>query len=256
MKRLMIHVERAVRPIRAEESTKCDMRDELYAHLTSIYEEESQQTDDRQVALEAACRRFGEPADLTAELQALVPRTERVVAWMDASVHRRKGESVPRHALRMAAWCLFAYFVLSVLTLTTFHLVAVAGIGPRSADLSGNLALRLRVVAALGGWFVINAGIFTLIGYAMRYQVEAGLLRPRSLLVTAALCLLSASTVLLTGWGFLLSLPIEPATSVDLLPRWLVLAGLTPLGCAVVSRMAAIEWARCRPWTSLEIDGP
>ena len=254
MKPLMIHVERAVRPVRAEESTKCNMRDELYAHITSIYEEELKRTGDENAAMEAACRRFGEPADLTAELQATIPWIERVTARVDASVRRRTNETAPRHALRMAGACLLSYVVLGVVTLTTFHLLARVGVGPSSGSLSCHVALRLRMIASLASWFVVNVGAFTLIGNAMRSQVEAGLLRPRSFLLAGGLGALAALTVLATGWGFLLSLPgIDPETSLALLPRWLVLAGLTPLGLATVARLAAIEIVRSRPWTSLDI---
>lgn len=255
MKRLMIHVERAVRPVRAEELTKCDMRDELYAHITSIYEEELQRTGDEDVAVEGACRRFGDPASLTAELQDSISWIERVVAKIDASTRRRRRETVFRHGLRMAGTCLLCYLVLGVVTLTSFHILAVSGMSPTSGNLSNHFTLRLRTIASLGCWFVVNVGVFTLIGYAMRSQVEKGLLRPRSFLAAGGLCALAALTVFVTGWLFLLYMPgIAPDLSFSLLPRWLLLAGLAPLGCAVVSRLAAIEVVRSRPWTSLEID--
>ncbi|MFV1965855.1 MAG: hypothetical protein ACC628_10560 [Pirellulaceae bacterium] len=255
MKPLMIHVERAVRPVRAEESTKCNMRDELYAHITSIYEEELQRTGDEDAAIEGACRRFGEPDDLTVELQASIQWIERVAARSDALVRRRRNETVLRHALRMAGTCLLGYTVLGVVTFTAVHFLALVGVDPGSGNRSGQFALRLRMTASLGGWFVVNSGAFTLIGYAMRSQVEAGLLRPRSFLVTGGLCALTALTVLVTGWGFLLSLPgIDLGISLALLPRWVVLAGLTPLGFVIVARLAAIEMVRSKPWTSLDID--
>ena len=116
MKPLMIHVERAVRPVCAEESTKCNMREELYAHITSIYEEELQRTGDEDAAIEGACRRFGEPADLTAGLQAGIPWTERVFARTDALVRRREHETALRHGFRMAGTCLLFYVLLCVVT--------------------------------------------------------------------------------------------------------------------------------------------
>jgi len=255
MKSLMIHVERAVRPVRAEESTRCKMREELYAHIVSIYDEELRRTGDEDVALDEACRRFGEPDSLTTELQGSVPWIECVVARIDALARRRKHETLLHHALRMVGACLLCYMVLATVTLGTSHLLAVAGVGPSTGNLSTHLVLRLRTLASLGGFFLVNVGVFTLIGYAMRSQMEEGLLRPRSIIAAGGFCLLAALTAFVTAWGFLLSMPgIDAATGLALLPRWLVLAGLTPLGFAAVCRLAAIEVVRSRPWTSLEID--
>ena len=75
-----------------------------------------------------------------------------------------------------------------------------------------------------------------------------------AILAAAGFCVLAALTVFFTGWAFLLSLPIDPALRLDLAPRWLLLAGLTPLGFAVVSRIAATEVLRSRPWILLDID--
>jgi hypothetical protein len=79
MRELMIHVERAVRPVRAGVLRKLRMRRELLAHLTTIFEEEKARVGDEPAALEAALRRFGDPAALTRELQETVPVVERLV---------------------------------------------------------------------------------------------------------------------------------------------------------------------------------
>jgi len=231
------------------------MREELYAHIVAIYDEELERTGDEDMALDEACRRFGEPGSLTPELQGSVLRIERVLARIDMLVCRRKHETLPRHALRMVGTCLLGYLVFTAVTLTTAHLLAVAGVGPSTGNLAVNLALRLRMLASLGVFFLVNTGVFTLIGYAMRSQLEAGLLRPRSIVAAGGFCVLAALTAFFTGWGLLLTMSgIDAATSLALLPRWLLLAGLTPLGFAAVCRLAAIEVVRSRPWTSLEID--
>jgi hypothetical protein len=77
MKELMIHVERIVRPVRADAS-KFRMRRELLAHLQATFDQERATGLDETAALEAAKRRFGEPIDLTHQLQAAVPRWERL----------------------------------------------------------------------------------------------------------------------------------------------------------------------------------
>ena len=74
LKELKIVVERAVRPVRATMTRKRRIREELLAHLTAIFEEEAARLGDEQAALERAAERFGDPAELTPELQQSVPR--------------------------------------------------------------------------------------------------------------------------------------------------------------------------------------
>jgi hypothetical protein len=74
---LMTHVERIVRPIRADWS-KLRFRRELLAHLQASYDEERARGLDEASAVAAAKRRLGDPAALTAQLQASVSRFERL----------------------------------------------------------------------------------------------------------------------------------------------------------------------------------
>jgi hypothetical protein len=76
-KDLMIHVERIVRPVRADAS-KLRMRRELLAHLQAAYEEERARGLDEPAALAEAKRRLGDPAEITRQLQASVSRLERL----------------------------------------------------------------------------------------------------------------------------------------------------------------------------------
>ncbi len=72
-------VERAVGPVRAGRARKRRMRQELLGHLWAAYEEERARLGDDRLALNRALARFGDPAELTRELQASVPRAERVL---------------------------------------------------------------------------------------------------------------------------------------------------------------------------------
>jgi hypothetical protein len=78
---LMIHVERIVRPIHAD-CSKLRMRTELLAHLQTAFEEERARGLDEAAALAEAKRRLGDPAELTRELQAAVPRIERLLGHL------------------------------------------------------------------------------------------------------------------------------------------------------------------------------
>lgn len=71
-------VERVVRPVLANSARKRRMRDELLAHLSAIYDEELVRSGDPAVAANAAAERFGDPAELTVELQSTVPQHERL----------------------------------------------------------------------------------------------------------------------------------------------------------------------------------
>lgn len=78
LKELKIVVERAVRPVRATMARKRRMREELLAHLTSVFDEETQRLGDEQTALDQAKRRFGDPRELTGQLQQAVPWWDRL----------------------------------------------------------------------------------------------------------------------------------------------------------------------------------
>ena len=103
MRELMVHVERAVRAVHASPARKRRMRQELLAHLTNLVEEEKARGGDEQEALARALQRFGDPAGLSRDLQASVPRLERWEGQMANGFLRRPGESGLRYGARMAA---------------------------------------------------------------------------------------------------------------------------------------------------------
>ena len=104
MNELMVHVERAVRAVHASPARKRRMRQELLAHLTGLVEEEKARGGDEQEALARALQRFGDPAGLSRDLQASVPRPER---WLS----RGPGESGLRYGARIAALVAAIMFV-------------------------------------------------------------------------------------------------------------------------------------------------
>ena len=112
---------------------------------------------------------------------------ERVIVFpIEAYVRRHKHETELRHCLRMAGTVLFFYSVLSVVTIAIVELLAIT-IGHRHAGhFPVDLAIRVRVIVSMGLFIVINFGVFTLLGYAMRTQMETGLLQPRSICVRIA----------------------------------------------------------------------
>ncbi|MDG3006635.1 hypothetical protein [Paludisphaera mucosa] len=96
--RLKIIVERAVRPVRASASRKRAMREELFAHVVGVFEEESARLGDDQAALARTALRFGDPDDVTAQLQESVPASDALGRFWEG----RPDESTLRGALRFA----------------------------------------------------------------------------------------------------------------------------------------------------------
>ena len=117
---LMKIVDCTVRPVRASIVWKRN-RDELFAHLTGIYEQEMSRLHDPAAALEQAVRRFGAPGELTRELESALPAYERFGAYIERWVQYRAPESAARYSLRIAVhtfWLLAGS--LSLVTLGVF----------------------------------------------------------------------------------------------------------------------------------------
>jgi len=95
-------VERAVRPVRASTPCKRRMREELLAHLTEIYEQEMSRLHDPNAAIEEAAQRFGDPSELSRELETALPYHERISYWMERWFAWRAPESIVRYSLRLA----------------------------------------------------------------------------------------------------------------------------------------------------------
>jgi hypothetical protein len=114
--RLKILIERAVRPIQASTSRKRLMREELLAHVTAVFEEEAARLGDDHLAIERTEQRFGNPADLTVQLQESVPASDRWARFLE-QVFVGPGVSTLRLAFRYAlltllpgAYLLTAFF--------------------------------------------------------------------------------------------------------------------------------------------------
>ena len=116
---LKVIVERAVRPVRASTSRKRKMREELLAHVVGVFEEEAARLGDERAALERTALRFGNPAELTRQLQESVPARDAVRRYWEG----RPGEPAWRTAIRFA-WVsgtsalVFVVFFLAAESLT------------------------------------------------------------------------------------------------------------------------------------------
>lgn len=103
-------VERIVRPVEAAEFRKLRMREELLAHVHSIFQQQREMNVDEQTAIAVAERRLGNPTELTDSLQATIPRYDRL--WMFF-----QGKTQPTvwvAGLRFALIVNLAYFAILV----------------------------------------------------------------------------------------------------------------------------------------------
>jgi hypothetical protein len=96
--RLKIIVERAVRPVGASTGRKRKMREELLAHVVGVFEEERARLVDDQATLEQTALRFGNPAEVTSQLQESVPAGDSIARIWDG----QPGEATLWVLLRLA----------------------------------------------------------------------------------------------------------------------------------------------------------
>jgi hypothetical protein len=155
---LRIHVERTVRPVRAELRRKLQMREELYAALQAIFDDERRRQPSDEAAAAAAISRFGPAESLTAELQATVPRLARWACLFESLLRQRPGESVWRHALRIG----LVYLSFMVAVLTETWAIALPVRGWDAVGESGVLTVMLLPIMSLGAVvFVLMGRVFT-----------------------------------------------------------------------------------------------
>jgi hypothetical protein len=153
------HVERAVRPVRAGRDRKLAMREELLAHLTAIYFDELKQQPDEQTAMAAAVQRFGEPAALTAWLNASAGFMDRYAYSEDlfaCCFSPHSGESLVRFAFRLLlAWGIATSIVILGAALLDSTVVRIFKNDPTTYPALVNLYLLLvfgPVAAVVGTW--------------------------------------------------------------------------------------------------------
>jgi hypothetical protein len=113
---LKIIVERPVRPVRASTLHKRKMREELLAHVSGVFEEEFAQLSDERAALDRTAQRFGNPNELTGQLQESVCASDGIHCLLD-KLWFRSGESRGRRILRYGTW----YVLILMVFLPTWY---------------------------------------------------------------------------------------------------------------------------------------
>jgi hypothetical protein len=146
--RLKIIVERAVRPVRASTARKRKMREELLAHVSGVFEEESAKLGDDLAALERTALRFGNPAEVTSQLQESVPASDAIRRYWEG----RPGEPTVQTAFRLA-WVTGTLSVALAASLLVVTWFAAGGSGALPYDtLVTGLGCALALVVYLAGF--------------------------------------------------------------------------------------------------------
>ena len=254
MRELMVHVERAVRAVHASPARKQRMRQELLAHLTGLVEEEKARGGDERQALARALQRFGDPAGLSRDLQASVPRLERWLGGLANGFLRRPGETELRHGVRLAAFSAAAMFIWLNILGNLLPLIRVAA-GEKWSD----IRLGLAEPGVLAGYVFLSVllchGVFRELADRLG---AASLLRAAGYGVGAMLAgvaLVAASYVAQPEnplWEFILRYPGNPlalSTGAGFACMPLALA----LAAVLVVRVKRAMARGQEDWASLEI---
>ena len=128
-------VEQAVRPVQATIARKRRMREELLSHLASIFEEEAERLGDEQNALGRAKQRFGDPRELSRQLEESVPRWDRCRSIMEGLGYQRDA-SVWHLAARHLLVTLLIYAVAVLIWVPIFVALkpAIAAVPGRHSE--------------------------------------------------------------------------------------------------------------------------
>ena len=86
LKELEAIVERVVHPVQATMARKRQMREELLAHLLSAFEQAVEKLGDETLALQEAKNRFGDPAELSGQLQRSISGWNRLLLFAEKVV--------------------------------------------------------------------------------------------------------------------------------------------------------------------------
>jgi hypothetical protein len=241
---LKVLVERAVRPVSAALRNKQKMREEMLAHVIAVFEQELHATGDEAAALARTAERFGDPAELTDQLQATVPARDTFDRLLDR-VWFRPGEPTLRRAVRHA-------LLLDLLALAYMAAMFALLYGAVGDLLGGRLPAAAMVVyttSVLLGMFFFVIG-FTFLAEWLRRVLDgrAGRAWLQVLLIAVA------SSLLVPGLGFALWLDGTHANLRDLLVVFAL--GLVVPGMVVhLAKALATRLRDHREWASLPLDG-
>ena len=245
---LMKIVERAVRPVRANTIRKRKIRDELLAHLTAIYDEELTRLDDPALAVAAAAKRFGDPTELTDELQQTVPRRERLENRLESWFGWHAPETATRWMLRMALQLGFLMLGMCLLVLV---------VAQRELGWSYSLLMAIRPVIAFAVVLPISIAVSGISYYKMRDHHFGVFGSQKSARLVWAWAALLAVVTIAVGFVFLgvSYMSRDPAMTAAFYPC--IGAGIVwGIAVMIAARTFGAQEIRDAQWLLLNLDDP
>jgi hypothetical protein len=238
-------VERVVRPLLANMQRKRKIRDELLAHLSAIYDEELTRCHDAEAAVAAAGKRFGDPAELTAELQPTVPRFERWESRLEPIFGWRAPESVVRWMARVA-------FQMGLVMMMTCVLAAVLALNEFGWNHS--VWLTVRPIAAAAFVLPISVAVTGISYYKMRDHMFGVFGSRKSWKQAVAWASVTAASTVGCGFIFIAVAYGSLATAQSLLFPFLAAGILWALSTLLVAKIFGLREIRDTTWALLDLN--
>jgi hypothetical protein len=237
-------VERAVRPLRAGIAYKRKIREELLAHLTAIYQEEVAGAGDPLLAMESAARRFGDPTELSGELQSAVPTAARREYYFQRWLGWRPPESVLSMMTRTSAITFGLCMLLWV--------PALVGIAIQGWDRSQWFALRCLAALSLltpAAQFAVGMSY-----YKIRNAMWGVFGSRRSRLNAVLWSIAGAVSVIATAIGFIVIVENTTTTLIDNLPVIGAIAVFTAITLLALARALGLNEIRDTIWATMDLN--
>jgi hypothetical protein len=240
-------VERVVRPVAAGCARKRKMREELLAHLSSIYDEELTRLGDPATAIHEAARRFGDPLELSRELQSTLPAFERIYYCYERWYGWRAPESVARWMGRLAVQLFFLFAVMVVMA---------AAVVLHEFGWSANAWIAIRPLAAMS--LLVAPTVFTLglLYFKLRDTLFGVFGTHRSWFNALLLEMLFGLVVLAAGLAFVAFSEWDLTRAGERLVPYTAAALSIALGAFFVARSSGPTEIRDATWALLDIGQP
>ena len=235
MNALMIHVERAVRPLRASKLRKLRMREEMLGHLKGIYEEERERLGDHDAAVRGAIKRFGPAEELSQKLQTSVPWHDSMMRLL-APFLPNQGWQASVLSLTFWSWALCLIGNALALCLVVW-LIPRPRNGPEMFEMLLDCAMSILVL--FGALFAM-AGAF-----------HGVLLHPKSIRWAIIYGAGLFSCILIGG---VLLYPETPHVFIAAYAlMWIAVFAMASWGIGMLMRKEEVRFARLREWEQLEL---
>lgn len=243
-KQLQIAIERAVRPVKVGWWRQDQIREELLAHVTGIFEEEFARLGDEAAASHEALRRFGEPSKLTDEWNAARTLEDRVAYVMECWYGWRAPESAARYMLRLCVRVFFTIVSSIAVPLT---------IGEKIVGSTNNVSKfpSLWIIPCL-----VCGAIFPLgwLYFQMRDSMF-GFCSPRSWPRAAGYGALFALTFFMFGLASATLGAWSWQEGWNLMtPHWLIVSAVAPFVALALARWRGPAEIRHTEWSSLQLN--